>query len=91
MSSIVRASTSARVLVAGRPLTRAALSHPGWTATDLQRHWGAARTATAIVGMKAEDGAMTQVRAAVDKDAKVSLNEKRCLIGAAVHDVHVIR
>jgi NAD(P)-dependent dehydrogenase (short-subunit alcohol dehydrogenase family) len=44
-------------------------AHPGWTATDLQRHDGFVNKASALIAMKAAEGALPTLRAAVDPRA----------------------
>ena len=45
-------------------------AHPGWTATDLQRHSGVFEFLNKFFAMKQEQGALTTLRAAIDEDAK---------------------
>ena len=45
-------------------------AHPGWTATDLQRHSGVVKFLNNFFAMKAEQGALPTLRAAVDDDAE---------------------
>jgi len=45
-------------------------AHPGWTATELQRHSGLFKFLNNYLAMDQEQGALTTLRAAVDKDAK---------------------
>jgi NAD(P)-dependent dehydrogenase (short-subunit alcohol dehydrogenase family) len=45
-------------------------AHPGWTSTDLQRHSGALRFLTHLLGQGVEMGALPTLRAAFDKDVK---------------------
>jgi NAD(P)-dependent dehydrogenase (short-subunit alcohol dehydrogenase family) len=45
-------------------------AHPGWTATELQRHSGMIEFLNSIFAMPQEQGALTTLRAAVDNDAK---------------------
>jgi NAD(P)-dependent dehydrogenase (short-subunit alcohol dehydrogenase family) len=45
-------------------------AHPGWTATELQRHSGMIEFLNSIFAMPQEQGALTTLRAAVDIDAK---------------------
>ncbi|MBL1214883.1 MAG: SDR family NAD(P)-dependent oxidoreductase [Ignavibacteriae bacterium] len=45
-------------------------SHPGWTATELQRHSGFIEFLNNIFAMPQQQGALTTLRAAVDSDAK---------------------
>jgi NAD(P)-dependent dehydrogenase (short-subunit alcohol dehydrogenase family) len=48
--------------------TMVTAAHPGWTATDLQRHVGMFRFMNHIVAMKPERGSLPTMRAAVDPD-----------------------
>jgi len=45
-------------------------SHPGWTATDLQRHSGMANFMNIFLGQKVKVGALGGLRAAIDPTAK---------------------
>ena len=45
-------------------------AHPGWTATDLQRHSGFFEFANKFFAMPTEQGALPTLRAATDKNAK---------------------
>ena len=45
-------------------------AHPGWTATDLQRHSGLFSFLNPVFAMKGPQGALPTLRAAVDPDAK---------------------
>ena len=45
-------------------------AHPGWTATELQRHSGMIEFLNKIVAMPQDQGALPTLRAAVDNDAK---------------------
>ena len=45
-------------------------AHPGWTATELQRHSGMIEFLNNIFAMPQEQGALPTLRAAVDNDAK---------------------
>lgn len=47
----------------------AVAAHPGWTATDLQRHSPAIRVLNPLFAQKPEHGALPTIRAAVDPDA----------------------
>ncbi len=58
-----------RLHIAGsRVLVTAA--HPGWTATDLQRHSGLFEFLNKFFAMKTEQGTLPTLRAAVDEEAK---------------------
>ena len=48
----------------------ATAAHPGWTATDLQRHTLSARLLNPLFAMKPWQGALPSLRAAVDPDVK---------------------
>jgi NAD(P)-dependent dehydrogenase (short-subunit alcohol dehydrogenase family) len=48
---------------------RVTAAHPGYTATDLQRTMPFARIMNAVFAMKAHDGALPTMRAAVDPSA----------------------
>ena len=50
--------------------TIASASHPGWTATDLQRHAGLFSFLNFFFAMKVEQGALPTLRAAIDENAK---------------------
>ena len=52
----------------GSPMVLA--SHPGWTATDLQRHSGMANFMNIFLGQKVKVGALGGLRAATDPTAK---------------------
>jgi len=45
-------------------------AHPGWTATDLQRHSGLFEFLNDFFAMKMEQGALPTLRAAIDPDAQ---------------------
>jgi len=45
-------------------------SHPGWTATDLQRHSGMFEFLNKFFAMPAEQGALPTLRAAIDTEAQ---------------------
>ena len=45
-------------------------AHPGWTATDLQRHSGFFSFLNPVFAMKGPQGALPTLRAAVEPDAK---------------------
>lgn len=45
-------------------------AHPGWTATDLQRHSGLFEYLNQFFAMKQEQGALTTLRAAIDPEAQ---------------------
>ena len=45
-------------------------AHPGWTATDLQRHSNLLEFINKFFAMKQEQGALPTLRAAIDEDAK---------------------
>ena len=45
-------------------------AHPGWTATDLQRHSNVLEFINKFFAMKQEQGALPTLRAAIDEDAK---------------------
>ena len=45
-------------------------AHPGWTATDLQRHSNVLEFINKFFAMKQEQGALSTLRAAIDEDAK---------------------
>ncbi len=45
-------------------------AHPGWTATDLQRHVGLFEFLNGFFAMKMEQGALPSLRAAIDENAK---------------------
>lgn len=45
-------------------------AHPGWTATDLQRHSGLFSLLNPLFAMKSPQGALPTLRAAVDPEAK---------------------
>ncbi|MCK5684687.1 SDR family NAD(P)-dependent oxidoreductase, partial [bacterium] len=51
-----------------QPMVMAA--HPGWTATDLQRHSGIFEIFNSIFAMKVEQGTLPTLRAAIDNLAK---------------------
>lgn len=57
----------ARRLGAGGP--RVIAAHPGWTATELQRHSGLARFLNGVFAQKVEMGALPTLRAAFDQSA----------------------
>ncbi len=60
---------STRVAKAGKgPMVLSA--HPGWTATDLQRHNGTARAMNPFLAMEPWKGALPTLRAATAPDAK---------------------
>ncbi len=48
----------------------AVAAHPGWTATDLQRHTASARFFNPMLAMKPEQGALPTLRAATDPQAE---------------------
>jgi NAD(P)-dependent dehydrogenase (short-subunit alcohol dehydrogenase family) len=50
--------------------TIATAAHPGWTATDLQRHSGLARFLNPVFAMKPWQGALPTLYAAVADDAR---------------------
>ena len=50
------------------PMVTAA--HPGWTATELQRHSGIASFGNKFLAMSIEQGTLPTLRAATDKNAK---------------------
>jgi NAD(P)-dependent dehydrogenase (short-subunit alcohol dehydrogenase family) len=50
--------------------TIATASHPGWTATDLQRHAGLFSFLNFFFAMKVEQGALPTLRAAIDENVK---------------------
>ena len=52
----------------GNPIILA--SHPGWTATDLQRYSGVANFMNIFLGQKVNIGALGGLRAATDRTAK---------------------
>jgi NAD(P)-dependent dehydrogenase (short-subunit alcohol dehydrogenase family) len=60
---------SRRLAAAGSDV-RATASHPGWTATDLQRTSGAIQFFNPIFAMKPADGALPTLRAATDPAAE---------------------
>lgn len=45
-------------------------AHPGWTATDLQRHSGLSSFFNPFFAMKTEQGALPTLRAAIDENAE---------------------
>ena len=47
-------------------------AHPGWTATDLQRHSGVFEFLNQFFAMKQDQGALPTLRAAIDKTAQSS-------------------
>jgi NAD(P)-dependent dehydrogenase (short-subunit alcohol dehydrogenase family) len=49
---------------------RVTAAHPGWTATDLQRHSGLMRLLNLFLAQGVEMGALPTLRAAFDEDAK---------------------
>jgi NAD(P)-dependent dehydrogenase (short-subunit alcohol dehydrogenase family) len=59
---------SRRLAAKGSPV-RVTAAHPGYTATDLQRTSGVARFFNPLLAMKAPDGALPTLRAAVDPAA----------------------
>ena len=59
-----------RRLKAAGQTTIAVAAHPGWTATDLQRHSVSARFFNPLVAMKPEQGALPTLRAATDPSVK---------------------
>jgi NAD(P)-dependent dehydrogenase (short-subunit alcohol dehydrogenase family) len=67
-NSLFALELSRRLSAAGSDV-RATASHPGWTATDLQRTAGAARFFNPIFAMKPADGALPTLRAATDPAA----------------------
>lgn len=50
--------------------TKSVAAHPGWTATDLQRHSLSARFFNPLLAMKPEQGALPTLRAATDPDVR---------------------
>ena len=56
-----------RLSAAGKS-TIVTAAHPGWTATDLQRHVGVFRFMNHVIAMKPEQGSLPTMRAAVDPD-----------------------
>ena len=59
----------ARRLQAKGSQTMVTAAHPGWTATDLQRHSGLFSFLNPFFAMKAPQGALPTLRAAVDSEA----------------------
>jgi len=59
-----------RRLKASKCETKSVAAHPGWTATDLQRHSVSARFFNPLLAMKPEQGALPTLRAATDPDVK---------------------
>jgi NAD(P)-dependent dehydrogenase (short-subunit alcohol dehydrogenase family) len=59
-----------RRLSASNASVIATASHPGWTATELQRNTLPARLLNPLFGMKPADGALPTLRAAVDPSAR---------------------
>jgi NAD(P)-dependent dehydrogenase (short-subunit alcohol dehydrogenase family) len=58
-----------RLKTAGQT-TLAVAAHPGWTATDLQRHSVSARFFNPLLAMKPAQGALPTLRAATDPEVK---------------------
>ena len=50
--------------------TKVIAAHPGWTATDLQRHSGIFQFMNGFFAMKQEQGALPTLRAAIDETAQ---------------------
>lgn len=50
--------------------TKVTAAHPGWTATDLQRHSGLFQFMNGFFAMKQEQGALPTLRAAIDETAQ---------------------
>ncbi len=57
-----------RLEQAGAPV-KVTAAHPGWTGTDLQRHFGIARLLNPLLAMSVDKGALAQLRAATDPEA----------------------
>lgn len=67
-NSLFAAELSRRLAAAGSSVIATA-AHPGYTATELQRTSGLARVFNPVFAMKASDGALPTLRAAVDPEA----------------------
>ena len=59
-----------RRLINVKSNTKVTAAHPGWTATDLQRHSGLFQFMNGFFAMKQEQGALPTLRAAIDETAQ---------------------